>query len=143
MPPSADGHRPVLVLAHELFDALPVHQFQYRTANKSWSERLVDVAPAQESAADASTVGVNSNSGLRLVLAPSATPTFAACSKLLGNIRDPQDGDVVEFSPASSALAFEIGHAIGQHGGGDGVVRLRDGCKDAHVCVAVRSIQLV
>ncbi len=32
---------PILAIAHELFDALPVHQFQF-TAH-GWKERLVDV----------------------------------------------------------------------------------------------------
>lgn len=111
-------HPQVLVLAHELFDALPVHQFQYRAANKTWAERLVDVAPAQLSGDAAGTVGINQRSGLRLVLAPSATPTYAACSKLLAAVKKPTDGDVLEFSPASSALAYEIGSAIGHYGGG-------------------------
>ena len=51
---------PTIAIAHEFFDALPVHQFQ-RT-DRGWRERLVDVA------ADDSPLH------LRLVLAPQATP---------------------------------------------------------------------
>jgi NADH dehydrogenase [ubiquinone] 1 alpha subcomplex assembly factor 7 len=32
----------MLVVAHELFDALPVHQFQL--TDRGWRERLVDVS---------------------------------------------------------------------------------------------------
>ena len=31
----------MLLIAHELFDALPVHQFQWTT--NGWKERLVDI----------------------------------------------------------------------------------------------------
>ena len=63
-------------------------------------------------------VGECATSGLRLVLAPSLTPAHAASQKLLTAIEFPKDGDVVEFSPASSGLAFEIGTAVGKRGGG-------------------------
>ncbi len=33
---------PLLLLANEFFDALPVHQFQY--SEKGWCERLVEVS---------------------------------------------------------------------------------------------------
>lgn len=68
---------PVLVIAQELFDALPVHQFR-RTAS-DWAEVLVDVteepapAPGDE---------------LRLVLAPSATPGLAMANTILNSIKD-------------------------------------------------------
>lgn len=67
-------------------------------------------------------------SGLRLVLAPSATPAMAASAKLLISLSSkeplPNDGDIVEFSPASSALVFEIGAAIGRRGGGPCILLL-------------------
>lgn len=52
---------PLVVLAHEFFDALPVHQFQ-RTPDRGWVERLVD---ATHSATDAQP--------LRFVLSPGGT----------------------------------------------------------------------
>lgn len=60
------GESPALYIAHEFFDALPVHHFQ-RTS-RGWRERLVDVS---DDPADPH--------HLRLVLAPNETPA----SKLL------------------------------------------------------------
>lgn len=60
------GDLPALYIAHEFFDALPVHHFQ-RTS-RGWRERLVD---ASQDPADPH--------HLRLVLAPNETPA----SKLL------------------------------------------------------------
>lgn len=57
--------RPTVYIAHEFFDALPVHQFQ--KTERGWLERLVDVASD------------DSPLHLRLVLAPRPTPA----SKLL------------------------------------------------------------
>ena len=55
------GDTPALYIAHEFFDALPVHHFQ-RTS-RGWRERLVDVS---QDPADPH--------HLRLVLAPNETP---------------------------------------------------------------------
>lgn len=52
---------PTLYIAHEFFDALPVHQFQ-STVKHGWCERLVDL--------DERGPGP---SGLRMVLSPGAT----------------------------------------------------------------------
>ena len=51
---------PCVVIAHELFDALPVHQFV--KTERGWVEKLVDVAEAE------------SDAPLRFVLSPGATP---------------------------------------------------------------------
>lgn len=73
------GEAPALYIAHEFFDALPVHQFQ-RTG-RGWRERLVDVAQDP-----------GDPHHLRLVLAPNETPA----SKLLLPLR------LAALSPAKS-----------------------------------------
>lgn len=60
------GEAPALYIAHEFFDALPVHHFQ-RTS-RGWRERLVDMSQ-----------DLGDPRHLRLVLAPNETPA----SKLL------------------------------------------------------------
>lgn len=110
---------PVLVVAHELFDALPVHQFQL--TKNGWKERLVDVdttTPLGDAGAGTGTPvspdpATDVDSGLRLVLAPSPTPAAAAYSRLLSALSGVAVGDVAEFSPACSAMAFEIATKIG------------------------------
>lgn len=57
---SVSSDTPTLYIAHELLDALPVHQFQ--KTSRGWCERLVDVASD------------DSPLQLRLVLSPGATP---------------------------------------------------------------------
>ncbi len=65
---------------------------------------------------EASLGGVDS--GLRLVLAPTPTPTAAAYSRLLNALSSAVVGDVAEFSPAGAAMAFEIATKIGACNGG-------------------------
>ncbi len=50
---------PLIVIAHELFDALPVHQFQYSAARKAWAERLIDVIPGDSTQAVAPLASVS------------------------------------------------------------------------------------
>lgn len=106
VPPDA----PLLLVAQELFDALPVHQFQM-TDRGEWRERLIDV---------------NTDEGrnhLRFVLSPGTTPgliQFEGALKRAGKVDltlQAQEGDIVEFSPASSGLAYEISRRIATVGG--------------------------
>jgi len=89
---------PIIVIANELFDALPIHQFQ-RTL-EGWRERLVDVALDGQ--------------GFRLVLAPRATDAAA----IPGAVRDAPLASVSEVSPAAIALAAEIAERAVRCGGG-------------------------
>lgn len=86
--------RPMLLIANEFFDALPVRQFE-RTA-AGWRERLVG-HDGQRFAAALGTVPVD-------VLVP---PVLA----------DAPPGSVFETSPASTATAAEIGARLRAHGG--------------------------
>jgi len=88
---------PAVIVANELFDALPVHQF-VRTL-KGWRERLVDRDPF--------------TGGLRFVLARGPTPAAA----LLAGKEGAPPGAVTEVSPAAISLAHEIGRRIAAFGG--------------------------
>lgn len=74
---------PILVIANELFDALPVRQFQ--RAADGWHERLVDLDSADDR--------------FRLVLAPTR------CDGLVPpSLRNAPPGSVAEVCPAGLAL---------------------------------------
>lgn len=79
---------PLLLVANEFFDALPVRQF-HRTA-KGWRERMV---------------GLDEQGGLRLALAPGTTP-FASL------LPEADEGAEAELSEAGRALAGAIGTRI-------------------------------
>lgn len=85
---------PLLLVANEFFDALPVRQF-HRTA-EGWRERMVGLGPDGE---------------LRLALAPGLTPFAAA-------LPDAPAGAEAEISEAGRALAGDIGARLRAHGGG-------------------------
>ena len=83
------GDLPALYIAHEFFDALPVHHFQ-RTS-RGWRERLVDVSQDP-----------TDPHHLRLVLAPNETPA----SKLLLPPR------LAGLTPAESKTSLVIGYHL-------------------------------
>jgi NADH dehydrogenase [ubiquinone] 1 alpha subcomplex assembly factor 7 len=78
---------PLILIANELFDALPVHQFQF--TEDQWHERLVEVS--QEGA------------GLRLVLDPAPNK-----SEILRRFAQPKNGAIAEVCPAGVALVEHI-----------------------------------
>lgn len=84
---------PLLLVANEFFDALPVRQF-HRTA-AGWRERMVGLGP---------------DGGLRLALAPGPT-SFAAA------LPDAPAGAEAELSEAGRAIAGSIGARIARDGG--------------------------
>ncbi len=84
---------PLLLVANEFFDALPVRQF-HRAAG-GWRERMV---------------GLDERGGLRLALAPGNTP-FASL------LPDADEGAEAELSEAGRALAGAIGGRIARDGG--------------------------
>ncbi len=86
-----DGAGPVLVIANEFFDALPVHQF-VRTET-GWHERLIGL----------------DDGALAFTLAPVPAATEIGI--------DGPPGTIVERSPAGEAIAGEIAAAIGARGG--------------------------
>lgn len=86
---------PLLLLANEFFDALPVRQY-VKTA-RGWSERMV----------------VLKEDMLDFALAPQITPAAAIPASRAGA----PDGGVYEVSPAATALIAEIARVIAGHGG--------------------------
>ncbi len=84
---------PLLLVANEFFDALPVRQF-HRTP-RGWVERMV---------------GIDENGALRLALAPGLSP-FA---RLLPEAAVDAEAEICE---AGQALAAAIGDRIARHGG--------------------------
>ena len=90
----ADG--PVLVLANEFFDALPIRQFERRV--DGWHERLIDIT--------------GESNRLQFVLNKMATGDLVPASWA-----DAPIGAVGEISPAGNAAAEAIGARIVRFGG--------------------------
>lgn len=90
-----ENKAPLFLIANELFDALPIHQ--YVMTETGWHERMVTVVDGK----------------LAFALAP-----MALASLLVPASRgEAPIGAVFETSPASTALAEEIGLHISHHGG--------------------------
>ena len=91
---------PLLVIANEFFDALPVRQFERRA--EGWCERLVVLDSAGELAFGRS----QADPAIELLL-PAA-------------LRAAPGGSLVEVSPAALGLAAEIGRRVAGKGGARG-----------------------
>jgi len=88
--------RPLLLVANEFFDALPVRQ--YVKTPRGWCERMVTAK----------------NGELEFALAP--TPVPAAI--IPASREAAPDGGVYEVAPAATALAEDIARIVTAHGGG-------------------------
>ena len=89
-----DSDTPLLLLANEFFDALPIRQFVM--TERGWCERMVTL---------------DETGALAFALSPDATPLSLP-------ERGPAElGAVYETCPAATALAGQIAHAIAAHGG--------------------------
>ncbi|WP_207456954.1 SAM-dependent methyltransferase [Azospirillum sp. SYSU D00513] len=93
---------PMLLIANEFFDALPIRQVQ--KTSHGWFERLIDVEPdsTEETPRFRFVLEAFGSSGARLVP---------------GGLRGAPEGSVVEVSPASCAVARLIGERIATHPG--------------------------
>lgn len=102
-----DDRVPTLYIAHELLDALPVHQFVKRDG--AWREVLVDVADEDEG-----------QHAFRLVVAPY--DTFALRTVLPARLRELDEAtreslDAIEVSPAVIGLVSDLAQRIKKNGG--------------------------
>ena len=89
---------PALVLANEVFDALPIRQFV--KSPEGWRERLVDLGP------DAA--------GFRFVLGPASA---AAAALVPDAAKDLPEGAVVEVSPEAEHGLDLVARHLARHGG--------------------------
>ena len=89
---------PLLLIANEFFDALPVRQFERRP--EGWYERLVGLGPGGK--------------GLAFALGP---PSAQAQVLIPAALRAAPAGAVVEVSAPGIAIAGEIGRRLAAHGG--------------------------
>lgn len=89
---------PVLLLANEFFDALPVRQFE--KGEKGWAERFVDINPDGD--------------GLRFVLKRDEAASMLLPPALKGQ---DTDGCLFETSPVSQTIALGLAERIKDQGG--------------------------
>ena len=85
------AHGPIILLANEFFDALPIRQFV--RGERGWSERAV---------------GLSREDSLALGAAPGAIDA----SLIPANLRTAPIGSVFELAPARSVLASAIGERL-------------------------------
>jgi SAM-dependent MidA family methyltransferase len=90
------GDRPLLLLANEFFDALPIRQ--YVKSARGWCERMVAVDP---------------NGELAFALSPAPATLAIPPDRNFA-----PDGGVYEISPASLALVEDIARIVAHRGGG-------------------------
>jgi NADH dehydrogenase [ubiquinone] 1 alpha subcomplex assembly factor 7 len=95
---------PMILLANEFFDALPLRQYVRR--GDGWRERLVGTAPSHESFA--------------FVDGPIVDPAAvleAAGEDVRRQFEAAADGEIVELCPMAESLAADIGARLVDHGG--------------------------
>lgn len=90
------GGPPILLVANEFCDALPIRQIVRREGG--WAERGV---------------GLGEDGALRFVDLPAGTAAFL----LPPDAQALSDGDVVELSPQTVALGSDLGRRLVDHGG--------------------------
>ena len=95
---------PLLVVANEFLDALPVRQFV--RSGPAWRERMVSLAPAAGRGAG------ESQGRFAFGFSPPTAPPFLA-----HRLGDTREGEVVEWRPAIPALMAEVERRIAAHGG--------------------------
>jgi SAM-dependent MidA family methyltransferase len=88
--------RPLILLANEFFDAMPLSQY-VKTA-RGWCERMVVVREDE----------------LDFALAPTPVPAAIIAASRAGA----PEGGVYEVAPAATALAQEIARVVSEQGGG-------------------------
>ena len=99
---------PVIAMAHEYFDALPIYRFRY-SSERGWCEEMVDISP-----------GETGPLPLRLVLSRGPTPPVSIC---LGPSPPQEEGARVEVSPdGQSDMALLSQLLASRQEGGAGLI---------------------
>jgi NADH dehydrogenase [ubiquinone] 1 alpha subcomplex assembly factor 7 len=103
-----------MVVAHEFFDALPIHLFEKRAQNQGFREVFVDVDTSIST-----DISEKDKPRLRYVVSPSAT----LASRLLLPEEDKQlkelsDGARVEICPEAYEIAANAAKLVGTKGAG-------------------------
>ncbi|KAI5071115.1 hypothetical protein GOP47_0013366 [Adiantum capillus-veneris] len=97
---------PTIIIGHEFFDALPIHQFQ--KSSRGWREKLVDVDESSEL-------------GLRFVLSPgptAASTLYLAKRFKWAPLEEKESLNHAEVCPQALKVTHEIAKRVGQDGGG-------------------------
>ncbi|KAL5582388.1 hypothetical protein UlMin_014830 [Ulmus minor] len=94
---------PTIIIAHEFYDALPVHQFQ--KASRGWCEKMVDIAE---------------DSTFRFVLSPQPTPATLYLAKRCkwASTEEIAKLGQIEVCPKAMELTQSIANRISSDGGG-------------------------
>ncbi|KQK08487.1 protein arginine methyltransferase NDUFAF7, mitochondrial [Brachypodium distachyon] len=94
---------PTIILAHEFFDALPIHQFQ--KASRGWCEKMVDHTEG---------------SSFRFVLSPQPTASLLFLSKRCqwASSEELEKVEQIEVCPKAMEITEQIADRISSDGGG-------------------------
>ncbi|KAL4402537.1 protein-arginine omega-N symmetric methyltransferase [Malassezia pachydermatis] len=104
-----------IVMAHEFFDALPIHIFEKQL--DGWREVMVDIDEAKRpvtviKASDLGKSDQDKEPELRFVLSPGATPWSQLLAANSERFKALQPGQRVEVSPISWAAARRFGELV-------------------------------
>ncbi|XP_062213976.1 uncharacterized protein LOC133915001 isoform X1 [Phragmites australis] len=93
---------PTIIIAHEFYDALPIHQFQ--KASHGWCEKMVDLAE---------------DSSFRFVLSPQPTASLIYLSKRCkwASSEELEKAEHIEVCPKAMELTEQIADRISSDGG--------------------------
>ncbi|KXS17525.1 DUF185-domain-containing protein [Gonapodya prolifera JEL478] len=115
---------PTITIAHEFFDALPIHRFEL-TPN-GWREIMIDVDESDTSPYH-----------FRYVLSPNPTPASAAYT-LNERFKNLSIGSRIEFCPEGAALIDQIARRVQKEGGS---ALIMDYGHDRHSAASLRAIK--
>ncbi|KAJ2517164.1 hypothetical protein GGI11_003237 [Coemansia sp. RSA 2049] len=98
-----------MVMAHEFFDALPIHRFEKRH-DGHWSEILVDVAPKNSNNNSSSTAlaGSASSTAFRFVKSRSVTASAAMLLRDSAYASRFSRGDHIEVCPEAARIMAQL-----------------------------------
>lgn len=111
--PAIDPTTWTIVVAHEFFDALPIHIFEKHA--EGWREVMVDVDEASKPVTVLKASDLHkapSSPGLRFVLSPGATPWSQLLVANSERFKSLQPGQRVEVSPVSWTAARRVGELV-------------------------------